>query len=137
MARVTDRDILAQSPAARRRARAMPRAVAASYDAGTGTITVTMASGVALIVPIAAFPELHGATEAQLSAIEIDPAGWGIGWDGLDVHYSVTGLAELVVGRAALLRAAAAAAGSVRSPAKARAARRNGRKGGRPRKAPA
>jgi hypothetical protein len=128
-------DILIQIPAARRRARAIPRAVAARYDGRTRTITVMMASGAALTVPVAALPGLRGASGSQLSAVGLDPAGWGVGWDDLDVHYSVTGLAELVVGRAALVRAAAAAAGSVRSPAKARAARRNGRKGGRPRKA--
>jgi hypothetical protein len=135
MARLTDEKVLAQIPAARHRARELPRAVAARYDPRARVIVVTMASGAGLMIPIAMMPELRRATEDQISGVRLDPAGWGLRWERLDVDYSVTGLAAMVVGRPALLRAAAAVAGSVRTPAKARASRLNGRKGGRPRKA--
>lgn len=131
---LSDRNILNQIPGARRRASRLPRAIGARYDPTERVITVTMGNHAALVVPVALLPELNQASNRQLSEVRLDPAGWGVGWEQLEVDYSVAALAELVIGRAAMQRAAAAAAGSVRTPAKARAARLNGRKGGRPRK---
>jgi hypothetical protein len=64
--------------------------------------------------------------------VEVGPAGVGLPWDALDVDLSVVGLARLVLGSSALMRAAGSAGGSARSPAKAAAARKNGLRGGRP-----
>jgi hypothetical protein len=139
MARPTlsDREIRAQIPAARRRGDRLPRAVEARYDRATRVIAITMANRAALVLPVDILPGLQDASDDALSEIRLDPAGWGVGWEGLDVDYSVAGLAKVVIGRTAMLREAAAAAGSVRTPAKARASRLNGLKGGRPRKTPA
>jgi len=131
---LSNREVLAQVAAARRRGAAMPRAIAARFDPRRRTITVTMASHAYLVVPVAELPGLRDASDRHLSEIQLDPAGWGVGWACLGVDYSIAGLAEAVVGRGALLQAAASAAGSVCTPAKSRAARINGRKGGRPRK---
>jgi hypothetical protein len=136
-ASLSDREIRAQIPAARRRGAQLPRAVGARYERTTRVLVITMGNRAALVLPVNLLPGLRGASDAELADIRLDPAGWGVGWERLDVDYSVAGLAELVIGRSAMLRGAAAAAGSVRTPAKARASRLNGRKGGRPRKSPA
>jgi hypothetical protein len=62
--------------------------------------------------------------------------GRGLHWEPLDVDLSVPGLLAGLFGtRAYMDRQRAARAGAATSAAKAAAARRNGAKGGRPRKA--
>ncbi len=63
--------------------------------------------------------------------MEVIGAGYGLHWESLDLDYSVPGLMNGVFGTAKWM---AARAGRSTSPAKAGAARANGRKGGRPRK---
>ena len=81
--------------------------------------------------------ELRGAPDAVIEQVEVGPAGVGLHWEALDTDLSVARLAELVLGRTALLKAAGATGGAVRSKAKTEAARVNGSKGGRPRKSEA
>ncbi|MDX2223212.1 MAG: DUF2442 domain-containing protein, partial [Rhodospirillaceae bacterium] len=62
-------------------------------------------------------------------------AGYGLHWPDLDVDLSVPGLLAGLFGtRAYIDRLRARRAGSATSKAKSAAARRNGAKGGRPRK---
>jgi hypothetical protein len=72
---------------------------------------------------------LERASTAQLSAVRISPSGDGLHWDKLDVHVSLTGLMADALN---LREWAPRLMGQLRSRAKARAARRNGLKGGRP-----
>jgi hypothetical protein len=70
-----------------------------------------------------------------LAQIEILGLGLGLHWEQLDVDLSVPGLLAGLFGTKAYMdRQRAARAGAATSVAKAAAARRNGRKGGRPRK---
>jgi hypothetical protein len=64
----------------------------------------------------------------------VSPMGTGLHWPQLDADLSVQALLEGVFGSRAWRRAHAARAGSVKSEAKALAARANGAKGGRPKK---
>lgn len=132
-------EILAQIPAARvretRERGAGRRAVAASYDRRTGRVMVELTSGFVLGFPPAVVPALAAATPSQLAAVEVSPGGSGLHWEALDVDLSVAGLLLSSLGRAEQVRELARAAGRVTSPAKAAAARVNGAKGGRPRKA--
>lgn len=57
--------------------------------------------------------------------------GFGLHWETLDLEHAEPGLVNGVFGTAKWM---AARAGRATSPAKAAAARENGRKGGRPRK---
>lgn len=133
-----DKALRAEIAVARRRGRiAMrtePRAAAARYDAATRSLVVELTHGVRLSVPVALLPWLAQATDDQLAEVEVGPVGIGLSWPSLDVDLEVAGLVRYVFGRQAIARAAGAHAGSVRSEAKAEAARRNGAKGGRPRK---
>jgi hypothetical protein len=134
-------EILGQIPAARRReARARKaglRATGAYYDAATRRIVLTLTNGYLLGVPVRALPQLAGATAAQLGAVQVSPSGGMLSWDALDVDLSVPGLLLSALPRAEQARELARIAGRAKSPAKARSARENGAKGGRPRKKPA
>lgn len=137
--RSSDSHIRAQIPAAVARAerarRTEPHAGSARYDRGRRVLHIGLTNGSAFSIPAASIAELRSASDDDLALVEVGPAGVGLRWERLDVDLSVAGLAQLVLGTRMLLRAAGAAGGSVRSGAKADAARGNGLKGGRPRKA--
>lgn len=69
-----------------------------------------------------------------MAAVEVSPSGEALHWEGLNADYRVPDLVLALIGPNAWKRALASAAGRVSSPRKRRAARRNGAKGGRPRK---
>jgi len=132
---VSDSEILAQIPAARRRAqRDTLRAGKVRYDRAHRRLHVTLANGTVLLVPIDLIASLQRATDQELAEVTVGVAGISLHWEHLDEDLSMSGLVELVVGRGALLRAAGAAGGASRTAAKVRASRLNGLKGGRPRK---
>ena len=114
------------------RLRTEPRAASARYDAKAGRIVVELTSGATFAFPPALVQGLSEATPRQLADIEVSPVGFGLHWPQLDEDYSVQGLMNGVFGTAKWM---AARGGRATSPAKAAAARANGKKGGRPRKA--
>jgi hypothetical protein len=138
---VTDDEIMAQIPAARARAaesrRTKPYAASARYDRRTRTVRIVLKSGAEVSLPLAMFPELAGAKPAELADLELLGSGSCLNWERLDVQYSVPATIRDALGPWVLMQAAGSAGGSVRSKAKAVAARENGKKGGRPRKAAA
>ena len=133
---VRDADILAQLAAARVRAKRTAargaHAERAEYDPTSHSLLVGLANGSSFSLPISLIPELRDAPQEALSDVEVGPAGLALRWDDLDADLSVSGLAQLLLGRRLLLTAAGSAGGASRSTAKADAARRNGLKGGRP-----
>ncbi|MFM0150854.1 DUF2442 domain-containing protein [Paraburkholderia sp. RL18-085-BIA-A] len=112
-----------------------PRAVAARYRPSVGKLEVEFDNGVTLAVPARLIQGLARASATDLSKIEITPAGWGLHFPRLDADVYVPALFEGIYGSKAWMKQAARVAGSTRSAAKAAAARENGKKGGRPRKA--
>jgi hypothetical protein len=132
---VTDESFARQNEAAAREAREAeriePRAVFVSYDAGRGMVLVEMASGFLFGFAPERAPGLAGASAEQLSAVRISPSGDGLHWEALDAHLSLGGLVETAFN---LREWAPRYLGQMKSEAKARAARENGLKGGRPRK---
>lgn len=137
----TDDEILAQAAAAAVAAADEPdEALAreARYDAPTRRLIVELTSGATFILPIDHCQGLAGQPDDLLSDVVVMPGGDGLGWPKLDAHFHV---GSLVIGafggkswmkhlRQTLLREA----GAIKSEAKARAAKENGKKGGRPRK---
>jgi len=136
--RLTDAEILAQIPAARaREARERKqglRATSAKYDRTTHRVVLELTNGYSFAFPVRAVRALDGVTPAQLAAIEVEPSGDALRWDRLDIDLSVPGLLFSAVGVEEKLRHLASLAGSSRSDAKAKAARANGRRGGRPKR---
>jgi len=97
-------------------------------------IQVTLTNGALLSVPVDLIASLRQAEDKDLAGVSVGVAGVGVRWEGLDEDLSIAGLARMALGGRILLQASGAAGGSVRTAAKAVAARRNGKKGGRPRK---
>jgi hypothetical protein len=131
--------ILAQIPAARardgRERAAGRRAVSAHYDRQTGRVMLELTNGCVFGFPAQSIPALAKATLEQLAAVEVSPGGSGLHWEALDADLSVPGLLLSSIGRSQKLSELARIAGKTTSEAKAAAARANGAKGGRPRKA--
>lgn len=114
-----------------------PRATSAWYDEASGRIFMELKNGCLFAFPSEMGQGLRGATARQLSEVEILPGGEALHWEELDADLGVPGLVAGVFGSKAWMRELGRAGGSVQSEAKARASRENGKKGGRPRKAPA
>ena len=112
-----------------------PRARRARYDRKTGRVVVELTNGCSFAFPARRAQGLERASENDLAEVSILGLGLGLHWERLDVDLSVPGLLAGLFGTKAYMdRERAARAGAATSPAKAAAARRNGAKGGRPRK---
>ncbi|KZY38011.1 hypothetical protein A3731_41145 [Roseovarius sp. HI0049] len=108
-----------------------PRADAVHYDKRNSRIIVDLTNGCTFAFPPRLVQGLETAADENLAAVEILGAGYGLHWEALDVDLSIPGLMAGLFGTKAYM---ARRAGQTKSPAKAAAARENGRKGGRPRK---
>jgi hypothetical protein len=109
-----------------------PRARAARYDRKTGRIVVDLTHGCAFTFPPRLVQGLEAATDDQLAQVEILGAGYGLHWEEMDVDITVPGVLAGIFGSRSHM---ARLGGQAKSPKKAAAARANGAKGGRPRKA--
>lgn len=115
-----------------------PHGRAARYDRESGKFIVDLLNGATFIFPPDLVEGLRGAHPDHLAEVEVTPIGDGLHWETLDVDFSVANLLLGIFGSKAWMARIrseiARRAGSTTSEAKARAARQNGRKGGRPRK---
>lgn len=107
-------------------------AQAARYDAKSDRVIVDLTNGASFAFPPRLIEGLHHAAPAEIAKVEVIGRGFGLHWATLDLDYTVPGLVNGVFGTA---RWMAAMAGRTTSAAKAEAARVNGARGGRPRKA--
>jgi hypothetical protein len=111
-----------------------PRATDARYDAASGRVIVDLTNGCTFAFPARALQGLGGARDEDLAWVEVLGDGFGLHWEALDADFTVPGLLMGLFGtRAWMAREQARRAGATTSPAKAAAARVNGKKGGRPR----
>jgi hypothetical protein len=109
-------------------------AVRASWDANERKVRVDLVNGCVFMFPTDLAQGLGEASDEQLAEVEIFPSGHTLHWEALDVDLGIPELMAGVFGTRAWMAELGRRGGSATSPAKARAARRNGRKGGRPRK---
>ncbi len=108
---------------------------AARYDHRADRIIITLDTGLEIACPRHLIEGLDQASAAELSEIEISPAGLGLHWPKLDADVYVPALLKGTFGsRRWMATQLGATGGQARTAAKAAAARNNGRKGGRPRK---
>jgi hypothetical protein len=109
-----------------------PRASKARYDRALGRIIVDLTNGCTFAFPPRLAQGLEAATDEQLAGVQILGAGYGLHWEALDTDLSIPGLLAGIFGTQTYM---ARRAGRATSPEKAAAARANGAKGGRPKKA--
>jgi hypothetical protein len=111
-----------------------PLATAVRYDRRTRKVVIELNNGCTLLVPPELAQGLRGASPLQLSQAIILGPGTAISWPDLDVQYSMASLLAGILGTRAWMAELGRTGGRVKSAAKSRAARRNGAKGGRPKK---
>ena len=131
MADLTDVEIDAALERGRLARETEPRAASARYDRQDDRVVVELTNGCGFAFPPRFVQGLEKASVQQLMEIEVIAAGYGLHWEALDVDFTVPGLMAGIFGTRAHM---ARHAGKAMSPAKAAAARENGRKGGRPRR---
>jgi hypothetical protein len=112
-----------------------PRAVSARYDRASGMIVLGLTNDCTFAFPARRVEELEQATESEIAEVEIAGAGFALHWPTRDADLSLNGLMSGIFGTRRWMSELGRRAGSATSPAKAAAARANGAKGGRPRKA--
>jgi hypothetical protein len=108
------------------------RATSARYDRVTGRIVVVLRNDCTFTFPARLAQGLADATDDQLAEVEVIGAGYGLHWESINEDHAIPALVAGIFGTRKYM---ASLAGRATSPAKAAAARANGRKGGRPRKA--
>jgi hypothetical protein len=137
-ARVTTTD--AEIDAAIKRGRAYDRTgtriVEARYLRVQDAVTLRLSTGALVQLPRKALSALRSSRPKDLSQVEIGPAGASIWFEPGDVGVGLEDFLLAAAGASALRTAGARALGAVTTKKKAAAARSNGKRGGRPRKAP-
>ena len=121
------------SRAGKRAATTEARASTVAYRPKEHALRIELTNGAAITLPVKLIPDLRRATPRDIRAVEILGRGGGLHWESLDLDLSVPGLLSSVFPGPEWLAELGRIGGRRSSPAKAGAARRNGRKGGRPR----
>jgi hypothetical protein len=118
-------------------ARSGTLARSAAYDRNTQKLQLHLTNDCTVSIPVQCIEGLSGASDAARADVTINGIGSGLHWPELDLDLSVAGLLAGVFGTDKWMnRQRASHAGAAHSAAKSAAARTNGAKGGRPRKAP-
>lgn len=128
-----DRNFARASRAGALAEKSEPRAARASYRARAAALHIELTNGATLTVPVRLIPSLKHAAASELRGVEVLGRGGGLHWERLDVDLSVPALVSSVYAGPAWMAELGRIGGRRVSEAKAAAARRNGRKGGRPR----
>lgn len=124
------------SRAGRQAAKMEPRAARATYRARDNALLIELTNGAAITIPVKLIPGLKRATASDLRSIEVLGRGGGLHWECLDLDLSVPALVSSVFAGPEWMAELGRIGGARSSAAKTAAARRNGRKGGRPRNRP-
>jgi hypothetical protein len=136
---LTEADVLAQIQASEALpSNREPAAEAITFEPQTRRFTLRLVGGTVVDFSADVLWELQGATAEQLAQAQLVPSGSTLTWPDLDADISVAGLVlDLLASpewRRVLRRSVARELAATRSPARAAAARANGKRGGRPRK---
>ncbi|MDQ2185628.1 DUF2442 domain-containing protein [Alcaligenaceae bacterium A4P071] len=113
---------------------AFPSVIDVRYNKRTARLVFTMTTDVHIAVRLADIRGLENVDSADLVDPQISPSGLGVHFPKADVDIYIPSLLEACLGLQRWLAAQRGkAGGSARTPAKADAARANGKRGGRPR----
>ena len=126
----------AATRAGRRAAMSEPRALGVSYRPKQHALRVELTNGATITLPVRLIPALMRAPPRDVRAVRVLGRGGGLHWARLELDLSVPALVSSVFAGRAWMAELGRVGGRRSSAAKATAARRNGRKGGRPRSRP-
>ena len=121
------------SAAGRRAAKTEPRAARARYRARGAALGIELTNGAVITIPVKLIPHLKRAAPSDVQSVEVLGRRSGLRWKRLDLDLSVPALVSSVFAGPEWMAELGRVGGRRSSAAKAAAARRNGRKGGRPR----
>lgn len=121
------------SRAGRQAAKMEPRAVRATFRARDNALLIELTNGAAITIPVKLIPGLKQASLSDVRSVEVLGRGGGLHWKNLDLDLSVPALVASVFAGPEWMAELGRIGGTRSSAAKAAAARKNGRKGGRPR----
>jgi len=124
------------SRAARFAARIEPRAAKVTYRTRERALHIGLTNGIELTIPVRLISELKHVVPREIAEVEILGRGDGLHWESLDLDISVPGLVTSLFDSRTWMAELGRVGGRRSSPEKTAAARKNGRKGGRPRTAP-
>ncbi len=113
-----------------------PQAKRVEYENTRHRLTIELKNDVQFSIPIALLQGLASASAEEIANIRIGPRGASLHWERLDIDLSVAGLLAGIFGTRLWMSSIGRQGGSVSSVAKQEAARLNGKKGGRPKRAP-
>lgn len=114
-----------------------PTAVRARYDRRSRRVVIDLSTGFSIMFKPHAAQGLEEAKPEQLAKIEISPSGFGIYFPDLDADLYLPGLIEGFRGSQRWMASQLGKTGGRSiSAAKTAASRRNGKRGGRPKKKP-
>ena len=108
------------------------RALSARYLRASSRLAIELTNGATVLIPVRLLQGMHEATPKQLSNVSVVGSGYGLSWPDLDCDFMVPGLVLGLFGTKTWMSTLAGAAGRMTTPAKAKAARENGKKRGRP-----
>jgi hypothetical protein len=132
----SERDVEKATLRAADRLATFPPAVKARFDRRSARVVVELATGVQIAVRAAQVQGLADASPQSLATIVISPSGLGLHFPVLDADVYLPAMIEGVLGAKRWVAAEAGRVGGrATSKRKSAAARRNGKRGGRPRKA--
>lgn len=122
-------EVIASSPAAEQ----------VTYNPDSKRLVIELTNGVTALVPANLIQVLENASDAQISDVEILVGGLYLRWKSLDEDLFVPNLLQGIFGTQKWmnnlrehLSEIGAKGGAIKSEAKAKSARENGKKGGRP-----
>jgi hypothetical protein len=109
-----------------------PLAASVRYSPSRDTVVVETNNGAALVIPRRLLQGLPNGSAAQLRIACVAGRGTAASWPELDADFTIVSLLHGIYGGKRWMSELARHAGAAKSDAKAKAARINGTKGGRP-----
>ncbi len=129
------RDQIAQAKQAWKTAEATePRAESVQYNQSEDLIVIKLKNGAIFCFPPRLAQGLESASPQQLADVWLPPSGSSVHWESLDVDFGIPELIAGIFGTKSWMAELGRKGGEATSSAKSAAARKNGKKGGRPKK---
>jgi hypothetical protein len=129
-----DADLSRAIEAGRRRRAGRLHAVSASYLAEEDVVEIVLDEGIILRYPRTKIAEFASVPATLMRDLTVSPCGSALELDAADAYVDVHGLLTSLLSPAAMAKELARHGRKTTSESQAEAARRNGQKGGRPRK---